>query len=120
MISIHVLFAFTVPSQPLSKFYIVLSITNPTTNNVVLKPSDSYPNQGFPIKSKVIAKIKKEVSTPSRVSFEAHVAGTNKVLFLDGKSRIYVTPSGSPLEVVKIIISEQGMFIFVRMLIRFD
>ncbi|XP_031555970.1 uncharacterized protein LOC116292758 [Actinia tenebrosa] len=101
-------FSKPLATRPSSKYYIVLEVTNPTTNSLILKTSDNYPNQGFPIKAKVIAKIKKEVSTPAQVSFQARAAGTKKVLFLDGKSRIDITPSGSPLDVVKITVSEQG------------
>lgn len=87
----------------------MLKVTNPTLSDVILLPSDKYPAGGFTISHKAIAKIKKEVSSPSPVSFIAQMKGQpNKYILLNGKSSAQVSPSESSLDVVDINISPKG------------
>ena len=74
---------------------------------VVLKSSDNFPPQGWLIKPRVIAKIKKEVSRPSQVSFTASEED-GKTLMLNGKESVEVAPAASPLDVTKLVIRQPG------------
>ncbi|KXJ05282.1 hypothetical protein AC249_AIPGENE12630 [Exaiptasia diaphana] len=107
--SITKYFSKPIAVHPLTKYYIMLKITNPTQNDIILQPSDKYPAGGFTISKKAIAKVKKEVSSPSEVSFIAQIKGqANKYILLNGKPRIKVSPSESPLEVFDVNFSPKG------------
>lgn len=90
--------------------YIALQVTNLSKKKIFLKASDNYPPQGFPIAMNVIAKIKKEVSRPSAVTFTVVEQETKKALFLNGKSRITLAPSNSALQVTKLTVTAEGVY----------
>lgn len=71
--------------------------------------SDHYPSQGFTIIPGMVAKIKKAVSRPSAVVFNAQDdSDAHEALHLNGLNDISVTPSKSPLQSVKVTITKKG------------
>jgi len=76
-------------------------------------PSDHYPSQGFTINPGMVAKIKKSVSRPSAVIFNARDdSEAHEALYLNGQDDISVTPTKSPLQNVKVTITKKGQFAF--------
>lgn len=86
----------------------VLEVTNLSKKKLTLLSSDHYPTQGFSINSGAVVKIKKAVSRPSAVIFNAHDDGSKEALYLNGLHKISVTPSLSPLQVVKLTVTREG------------
>ena len=70
--------------------------------------SDRYPSQGFTINPGVIAKIKKAVSRPSAVIFSAQDE-KHETLFLNGQKSVSTTPTKSPLQDVKMTVTQKGL-----------
>ena len=94
-----------------TKFYIVLEVTNLSKKKFSLMSSDHYPSQGFTINPGMVAKIKKAVSRPSAVIFNARDdSDAHEALRLNGLDNISVTPSKSPLQSVKVTITRKGQF----------
>lgn len=92
-----------------AKFYIVLEVTNLSKKNFTLLSSDHYPSQGFTINPGMVAKIKKAVSRPSAVIFNARDdSDAHEALYLNGQDGISVTPTKSPLQDVKVTITKKG------------
>ena len=92
-----------------TKFYIVLEVTNLSKKKLSLMPSDHYPSQGFTINPGMVAKIKKAVSRPSAVIFNARDdSDAHEALYLNGLDDISVTPTKSPLQSVKVTITKKG------------
>ena len=83
-------------------------MTNLSKEKLTLMPSDRYPSQGFTIKPGVVAKIKKAVSRPSAVIFNAQ-DDKHEALFLNGQDGISVTPTKSPLQVVQVAVTKKGL-----------
>lgn len=73
--------------------------------------SDRYPPQGFTINPGVVAKIKKAVSRPSAVIFNAEDEN-HETLFLNGQESVSATPTKSPLQNVKMTITQKGLWFF--------
>ena len=88
----------------------VLEVTNLSKKKLTLLSSDHYPTQGFSIKSGTVVKIKKAVSRPSAVIFNAQDDGSKEPLYLNGLHKISVTPSLSPLQVVKLTVTGEGWY----------
>ena len=88
----------------------VLEVTNLSKKKLTLLSSDHYPTQGFSINSGAVVKIKKAVSRPSAVIFNAQDDGSKEPLYLNGLQKISVTPSLSPLQVVKLTVSREGWY----------
>lgn len=88
----------------------VLEVTNLAKKKLTLLSSDHYPTQGFSINSGAVVKIKKAVSRPSAVIFNAQDDGSKEPLYLNGLHKISVTPSLSPLQVVKLTVTGEGWY----------
>ena len=88
----------------------VLEVTNLSKKKLTLLSSDHYPTQGFSINSGAVVKIKKAVSRPSAVIFNAQDDGSKEPLYLNGLHKISVTPSLSPLQVVKLTVTGEGWY----------
>jgi len=88
----------------------VLEVTNLSKKKLTLLSSDHYPTQGFSINSGTVVKIKKAVSRPSAVIFNAQDDGSKEPLYLNGLQKISVTPSLSPLQVVKLTVTRGGWY----------
>ena len=88
----------------------VLEVTNLSKKKLTLLSSDHYPTQGFSINSGSVVKIKKAVSRPSAVIFNAQDDGSKEPLYLNGLHKISVTPSLSPLQVVKLTVTREGWY----------
>ena len=88
----------------------VLEVTNLSKKKLTLLSSDHYPTQGFSINSGSVVKIKKAVSRPSAVIFNAQDDGSKEPLYLNGLHKISVTPSLSPLQVVKLTVTGEGWY----------
>ena len=91
-----------------AKFYIVLEVTNLSKKKLHLISSDRYPSQGFTINAGVVAKIKKAVSRPSAVIFNAQ-DDKHELLLMNGVDGISVTPTKSPLQDVKVTVTQKGL-----------
>lgn len=84
-------------------------MTNLSKKNFTLLSSDHYPSQGFTINPGMVAKIKKAVSRPSAVIFNARDdSDAHEALYLNGQDGVSVTPTKSPLQDVKVTITKKG------------
>ena len=92
-----------------AKFYIVLEVTNLSKKKFTLLSSDHYPSQGFTVNPGTVTKIKKAVSRPSAVIFNARDDEAKQQLYLNGLYNISVTPAKSPLQDVKVTVTREGL-----------
>ena len=92
-----------------AKFYIVLEVTNLSKKKFSLLSSDHYPPQGFTVNPGTVAKIKKAVSRPSALIFNARDDEATDTLYLNGLYNISVTPTKSPLQGVKVTVTREGL-----------
>ena len=92
-----------------SQYYIVLKFLNNAGSDIFIKCSDGVPKQGFAVKKGFIIVIRKLTNSITPVGFSANdIHG--KVVLLNGKSRLTLTPSAVKQEPMKITVqSAQGM-----------
>lgn len=94
--------------QPSKLYFANLKVLNKFAGAVEIKFSDNVPPNGFLIKSKVIAMIKKKTNSPTAITVHAEDPLTKKPLYVNDLPELRVTPSQFDEQVSTVVVSTKS------------